>query len=95
MTLSPVFTNLFDESIDVKNIQTSESISILRKQLLPNCPASSLIQKISVLKRDPRILQKWTDATVIVTNDHFMHVLVYSWEDNQVGELRGASNLEN
>jgi len=42
-------------------------------------PPSSLIKKSGILQRDPGTFKSWTDSTIIVTKDEFVHV--YSFKE--------------
>ena len=42
-------------------------------------PASNLVTRVGVLKRDPGMFSHWTESTVVVTKDKFMHV--YPFKD--------------
>lgn len=67
------------EKLDFNNVTIDDVQKVLRTVRLQAAPASNLVSRVGVLKRDPGMFSTWTDSTVVVTKDKFMHI--YPWKD--------------
>ena len=65
--------------INFKRVSIDDVSKVLRSVRLQPAPHSNLVVRVGVLKRDPGMLRQWTESTVIVTKDNFMHV--YPFKD--------------
>ena len=73
-----------NQKIDIHNVSTSEIHFILQNIKLESPPPSNLVSKIGTLKRAPGFFSSWTEGTVCITKDFFMHV--YPWKDAGLSE---------
>ena len=65
--------------LDFKRVTIDDVTNVLRTVRLEPAPQSNLVIRVGVLKRDPGMLRQWTESTVVVTKDNFLHV--YPFKD--------------
>lgn len=65
--------------LDFNNVSIVEFSKVLREVRLQTPPASNLVTRVGVMKRDPGMFSSWTDSTIVITKDNFMHV--YPFKD--------------
>ena len=65
--------------LDYSQVTIDDVTKVLRSVKLQAAPASNLVTRVGVLKRDPGMFSHWTESTVVVTKDRFMHV--YPFKD--------------
>ena len=63
-----------NKKVDVHNVSTSEIHFILQNIKLESPPPSNLVSRIGTLKRDPGMFSAWSETTICITKDFFMHV---------------------
>lgn len=67
---------------DFQDAKMGQIQEVIKRTYLESAPNTTLVKKSGVLKRDPGMFAYWTESTVLLTRDNFLHV--YPWKDNTI-----------